>query len=430
MRLPATAAFLCLALVAAPTRASAPPYPDYPAYPPAAPGAPNYPPWPHYPRAPRAPSPPDAPFPPDAPSPPPRSPPPPRPPHHPHPPHAPPSPPPPRPPPTAPSPPPPPPPPPAPADPAVAFAFVAFAGFVVVAAAWLAHFAGSDVDAVDYARRWIERNAFGGGVGGARAGEDDEEAAGAYAELRNVEGESDDERRGDRPGPGRRRDRRGWTESAVHVASRAFAAARGFARAGSDAFDAVTIRGVDDGWRGGGDRGGGDGDDDDDDDDFDAENEDDEFPAPRHHLRGPARGRPLRGSARWLARRAVDPNAAYEPLAADREDARIATADSSDPRDATIPIDGSGDAGVDTYVDADADVYADRTYDDDYMAESDASGRSGASARSARRLDRGGGAATMRFYGASAARARAAMEAAGSARRGGPDATEWRDDDL
>ena len=41
MRLPATAAFLCLALVAAPTRASAPPYPDYPAYPPAAPGAPN-----------------------------------------------------------------------------------------------------------------------------------------------------------------------------------------------------------------------------------------------------------------------------------------------------------------------------------------------------------------------------------------------------
>jgi hypothetical protein len=341
----------------------------------------------------------------------------------------PPSPPPPRPPPTAPSPPPPPPPPPAPADPAVAFAFVALAGCVVVAAAWLAHFAGSDVDAVDYTRRWIERNAFGGNVGIG-----DEEAAGAYAELRNVEGESDDERRGNGPGPGGRRNRRGWTESAVDVASRAFAAARGFARAGSDAFDAVTVRGVDDGWRGGGARGGGDRDDDDDDFDAENENEDDEFPAPRHHLRGPARGRPARGSARWLARRVVDPNAAYEPLSADREDARVATVDSSDPRGATIPNDGSGDAGVDTYVDVDVDVgvgvYADRTYDDDYMAESDASGRSGASARSARRLDRGGAATTMRFYGASAARARAAMEAAGSARRGGPDATEWRDDDL
>ena len=35
----------------------------------------------------------------------------------------------------------------------------------------------------------------------------------------------------------------------------------------------------------------------------------------------------------------------------------------------------------------------------------------------------------MRFYGASAAKARAATEAAANARRGGPDATEWRDDD-
>ena len=441
MRLPATAAFACLALVAAPARASAPPYPEYPAYPPAAPAAPDYPPWPHYPRAPRAPLPPDAPFPPDAPSPPPRSPPPPRPPHHPHPPPAPPSPPPPRPPPAAPPPPPPPPPPPAPADPAVAFVFVAAAGFVVVAAAWVAHFAGSDVDVVDHFRGWIERN----DPRPTRV-EDDEEAAGAYAELRNVEGETmtgDD----DGDGFGRRRESRvggrGWIESAVDVVSRALAGvARGFASAGSDAFDDGGDERFPDEGIGAreGNRGDVDG-------DVDVGRgtrerprakelvDGDAIPAPRHHLRGPARGK---SSARWSARRAVDPNAAYEPL---REDVGVAT--DSGARAKGLPswagVSGSSSGAdaesradaelrADAYADRTYDAYADRTYDDDYAAESDASGRSGASARSPRRSDRGG-AATMRFYGASAAKARAATEAAANARRGGPDATEWRDDD-